>query len=346
MKRPVGIGGVTTGCLGRMPPSTTGWKPGEKKAVPQMETSYLDGAVADLSGSIAADALYAGPLCVLSIVANRPCKRLASHVLDHDPTHADSTAFFRRFQSALAQRGLRVQAITTDAAPLSPEPRAQVFGAVPHQLCAFHMIKAVTKAILRAVAQVRQRLASPQPSLPRGRPSTPTAQRAARKRQRVQQKVRALFEHRDRCVQHHLTAAAWTTRQRITQGLPPRRSLRAIRDAGYRLCDRRCRTDTAWAKLARLRHRVRRFRPLRRTLQKLFSPNREKALTFLDDPLRPSPSNAVERGHRRHRKMQKTVYRVRTQEPITARIALDMLREARKQDRQATRTTRHSTRAG
>lgn len=310
-----------------------------------METSYLDWALADFSGYIAADALYDGPFCVLSIVDNRTFKRLAYDVLDHDPTHTDITAFFRRFQSALAQRGLRVQAITTDASPLYPEPIVQVFGAVPHQLCAFHVIKEVTKAVLRAVAQVRQHLAAQQPSLPRGRPSTRPAKRAARKRQQVQQKVRALFAHRYLFVQRHRTAAERKRLQRITQGLPPLRSLRAIMDEVYRLFDRRCHTATALAKLARLRQRVRRFRQLRSTLRTLFTPTLEKALTFLDDPLLPSTSNAVERGNRRHRKMQKTVYRVRTQEHITARIALDMLRDARKQDRQETQTTLHSTRA-
>ena len=48
-------------------------------------------------------------------------------------------------------------------------------------------------------------------------------------------------------------------------------------------------------------------------LKKLQSPDLEKTLTFLDDSLLASTSNAVERGNRRHRKMQKTVYRVRTQ---------------------------------
>jgi hypothetical protein len=70
-----------------------------------METSSLDWAWADFSGYIAADELYDGPFCVLSIVDNRPFKRLAYDVLDHDPTHVDITAFFRRFPSALAQRG-------------------------------------------------------------------------------------------------------------------------------------------------------------------------------------------------------------------------------------------------
>jgi hypothetical protein len=56
------------------------------------------------------------------------------------------------------------------------------------------------------------------------------------------------------------------------------------------------------------------------TLKKLFVPTLEKALTFLDDKLLPSTSNAVERGNRRYRKMQKQVYRARTQAQISARL--------------------------
>src|SRR4030095_1822427 len=96
----------------------------------------------------------------------------------------------------------------------------------------------------------------------------------------------------------------------------------------YALFDRRCRTHTALDKLATLRRRVQRFPALSDTLKQLCAPTLEKALTFLDDTLLPSTSNAVERGNRRYRKMQKRVYRVRTREQISARLALDMWREA------------------
>jgi hypothetical protein len=61
-------------------------------------------------------------------------------------------------------------------------------------------------------------------------------------------------------------------------------------------------------------------------LQPLFSTNVDKALTFLDDRLLTPTSNAVERSNRRHRKMQKTVYRVRTGPHIHDRMALDLFR--------------------
>jgi len=141
-----------------------------------------------------------------------------------------------------------------------------------------------------------------------------------------------------------LTSAEERLLSRISRGQPQLHTLRSIMDEVYRLFDRRCRMETALDKLARLRRRVRRFRKVGKTLQKLFSPNLEKALTFLDDSLLPSTSNAVERGNRRHRKMQKTVYRVRTQANVRARIALDMQRDSQAQNRALTVRTLHSER--
>src|SRR5690349_6317260 len=110
--------------------------------------------------------------------------------------------------------------------------------------------------------------------------------------------------------------------------------------------DRRCRTQTALAKLATLRRRVQRFKALGDTRKKLFAPTLEKALTFLDDTLLPSTAKAVERGNRRYRKRQKSVYRVRTHAQSKARLALDMWREAHAECRQQTLASLHRARAG
>jgi hypothetical protein len=319
-------------------------RPGGKKAEQRITGEYLDAVLADFSGYIAADELYDGPFCVLSIVDNHTFRRITYEVLDRDPTHADMERFFRKFQAALQKRGLALEGITTDGSALYPEPISKVFGDIPHQVCEFHVIKELTKAVLRAVAKVRKELAAAKPKLGRGRPSSPAARKAARRRKQIEQKVGNLFQHRYLFVQHDLTPAQRRTLLRITRGRPELRTLREIMDQVYRLFDRRCRTDTALEKLARLRRRVRRFKWIGKTLQKLFSPNLEKALTFLDDGLLPSTSNAVERGYRRHRKMQKTVYRVRTKPHISSRIALDMEREERTQQRDRTTQTLHAAR--
>ncbi len=301
--------------------------------------------MADFSGYIAADELYDGPYCILSIVDNHRFKRLAYEVLDHNPTEQDITRFFTRFQSILKTRALSLQGITTDGSPLYPSPIAHVFGSIRHQICQFHVIAELNKAILKAVAKTRRQLKASLPPAGRGRPSRANRPRAVR-RKRIERKITDLFDHRHLFVRHHLTPGERKTLLRITRGQPRLRTLRQIVDEAYRLFDRRCRTDTALAKLARLRRRVGRSKPLRRTINKLFSPTLEKSLTFLDDSLLPATSNAVERGNRRYRKKKKTVYSVRTRTHISHRIALDMLREAQTQGRSQTTQTLHHARAG
>jgi hypothetical protein len=195
------------------------------------------------------------------------------------------------------------------------------------------------------VAKVRKDLTAGAPKLPRGRPATAAAKRAARRKKRIARKVGQLFEHRHLFVKRRLSPSQRATLLRITRGQPQLRLLRGLMEEVYRLFDRRCRTDTALSKLAELRSRLRRFGRLRAVLKKLFAPGLEKALVFLDERLLGATSNAVERGNRRYRKMQKTVYRVRTKRTIEARLALDLLREQHASGRVKTTETLHEARA-
>lgn len=302
--------------------------------------------MATFSGYIAIDELYDGPFCVLSLVDNRTFKRLVYKVLEHAPTHADITRFLRRFRGELDRRNLTLRGITTDGSALYPQPLAEVFPGVPHQVCEFHILKEINRQVLKAVATVRRELQQTRPKGRRGRPATRAARKAARKKQRIQAKITALFEQRYLFVQHTLSPSEKKTLQHITRQRPFLRRLRTIVDQVYRLFDRRCRTETALEKLAQLRRHVRRFRTLGQTLGNLFTPHIEKALTFLDDSLLPSTSNAVERSNRRHRKMQKTIYRVRTQAHLAQRIALDMQRDEQAPGRLHTIVQLHDQRNG
>jgi len=147
-------------------------------------------------------------------------------------------------------------------------------------------------------------------------------------------------------VQRHLNKTERKPLGRVSRGLPQRQALRAIMEQVYAVFARRCRTQSALNKLAKLRRRVQRFTSLGDTLKTRFAPTLDKALTLLDDQLLPSTSHAVERGNRRYRKMQKQVYRVRTQGQISARLALDMWREAHAEGRQHTLASLHRARAG
>jgi hypothetical protein len=328
-----------------LPPSRTGSRRRGKKGAAQGEAAYLDWALDGFSGYLAADELYDGPFCVLSAVDARLQRRLLYEVLDHDPTRADILWFLARLKEAITTRGGVVRGITTDGSPLYPRPIALIFGTIPHQVCEFHVLKELTRAVLHVLARVRKRLAAAAPPLPRGRPKdSPEARRRQRRAKALRDRVTELFDERHLFVRHHLTAEERVRLRQLSRGQPQLHALRAIMDEVYRLFDRRCRTETALSKLAQLRQKVRRYRNLGKSLDKLHSPNLEKALTFLDDKLMPATSNAVERGNRRLRKMQKTVYRVRTQASLRGRLALDLQRDQRSSERQKTLASLHRTR--
>jgi hypothetical protein len=313
-----------------------------------MGGAFLAWALAAFSGYAAVDERYEGPSCVLSAVDNRQFKRVLYAVLDHDPTHDEIEAFLGRLKTALDARELELKGITTDGSQLSPEPIRKVFGDVPHQLCTFHGIKELTKGVLKAVAKERERLRQSKPQLKRGRSSSKdkVARRLARKSKDIQQKISDLFQDRFLFVKRRLKASERKRLMHITRGLPHLRKLREIMDHMYALFDRRCRTQTALDKLKKLRHWVKRFTWIGDTLKKVCSPNLEKALTFRDDKLLPATSNAVERSNRRHRKMQKSVYRVRSQSCLEGRIALDMIRASHAEDRDQTTQALHRARRG
>jgi transposase-like protein len=294
-----------------------------------MQTEYLDEALSDFSGYLAVDEVYDGPFCILSAVDNHKFNRLSFRVLDHDATHEDVRSFLAQLKAELDKRSLSVKGITTDGSSLYPTPLAELWPGVPHQLCCFHIIRDITKAVLHAVAKLRKELAAEIPVRKRGRPSMKDKDDRAKARQITRQKERVaeLFEHRYVFVRRHLSASQKKLLQRLTRGQPLLRTLRGIMDEVYRLFDRRCKMATALKKLAKLQARVKRFKRLGKTLATLQSPNLEKALVFLDDRQLPSTSNAVERSNRRFRKAQKSIDSVRTQPHLEQRIALDMFRE-------------------
>src|SRR5207245_4368107 len=152
----VGTCGATTASLCPLPRSKTGSRLGGKKAQARMDTDFLDWALADFSGYVAADALYDAPFCMLSAVDNRRDKRLLYDVVDHDPTHEDIRAFLGRLHTALVARGLTLCGVTTDGSALYPEPLKEVFGKVRHQICTIHIVAEVNKAVLGSVAGARK----------------------------------------------------------------------------------------------------------------------------------------------------------------------------------------------
>jgi transposase len=241
--------------------------------------------LSNFSGYLSADEVYDGPFCVLFAVDSNQQRRLAYEVLGHSPPQEDIERFLRRVARMLTARGLTVAGITTDGSPLYPDSIKNVWPNAKHQVCEFHVIKEITKDVLRVVSRLRKALDAKIPKLPRGRPSTPQHKAQARLAKRMREQIGELFERRYLLVQHGLSPAE----ERILRQLARRHreigQLRELMDAVYRLFDRRCRTEKALAKLAVLRGKLSRFAHLGKVLSKIQSPNIENALTFLDDKM-------------------------------------------------------------
>ena len=153
MRPPVGISGAIIGSSSPTPPSRTGWRPGGRRPadpgrLPRLGPRRLLRVHRRRMSCTTAPTAS----CRSSITG---LQALCYAVLDHDPAHEDIRPFFRRFQAALASRGLTLRGITTDGSELYPRPISEVFGAVEHQVCRFHILAELNKAVLRAVAQVR-----------------------------------------------------------------------------------------------------------------------------------------------------------------------------------------------
>jgi hypothetical protein len=306
--------------------------------------AYLDNALADFSGYLAIDEVYDGHFCILSVVDNRRYNRLAFRILDHDPAEDDVLAFLSEFKGQLDRRGLSVVGITTDGSSLYPKVLKELWPNARHQICEFHVVKEITKAVLHALVKLRKEMTALIPKQPRGRPRKGQEGLAwlIAYRKRC---VAELFENRYLFVRHYLSPVQQKQLRQLTYGRPKLRTLRKIMAEVYRLFDRRCKTQTALKKLQRLRRRVRRFKTLGETLNKLKSPMLEKALEFLDDKLLGATSNAVERANRRFRKAQNSIYSVRTKEHLEQRLALDMHREQRAPKRVCSLRTLHHARS-
>ena len=96
--------------------------------------------------------------------------------------------------------------ITTDGSSLYPKVLKELWPAARHQICEFHVIKEITKAVLHALAKLRKEMTAQLPEQPRGRPSK-GRQRQARLIAYRKRYVAELFEHRYLFVRHHLSAA-------------------------------------------------------------------------------------------------------------------------------------------
>lgn len=301
-----------------------GWVGWGKKA--ELGSFYETWVRDSFSGYLVIDEIHDGPYTIFYAVDPHAKKRVAYFITEEGATEKTAREFLLRLRGFLPE----VYGITTDGLDIYPSVIAEVFPKAVHQVCEFHFLKEMNRLVLRALARLRKGLKARVSQRKRGRPRKAVSlqqKQRYRQEERLRRKAKTIWENRYLFVKKHLSPAEEKDLLRLSRGFSELRALGEFVETVYHLFDRRCSTTSALEKLGEFRSnqffaRFPLLEPLRR---KLMSPNLEKALEFLDDKLLEATSNAVERTNRRHRKMQKTVYRFRTKKMISARIKIDML---------------------
>lgn len=129
------------------------------------------------------------------MVDSKHQRRLAYEVLEYDPEKKDVRRFFKRVSLMLSSRNLCVHGITTDGSSLYPKVIKEVFPGVPHQVCEFHVLKEITKDVLRVVAKIRKAMYAKVPKLNPGRPST-AGKKLACWSKKMRNRIAELFTNR------------------------------------------------------------------------------------------------------------------------------------------------------
>ncbi len=292
------------------------------------------------------DELYDGPWCVLSIVDNRTHRRLAYRVVEEDVTQTHIVELFTQFRKSLEQRKLQLAGITTDGSNLYPAAIQQVFGAVPHQVCRFHVLAMITKAAREVAVHLYKQRVAKLPKLKGGRPRKGREEKQAEQVRAEREKLLKLYRRRYTLAARNPDSQKLAELLELLKPYPEIAAIRDIMQLVYGLYD--CPSSAAaLTKLAEIRVQAAQLQDhqsLAALLSALNGPCIEKSLVYRDDRDLPSTSNAVERGNRRHRKMQKSVYRVRGKRQLERRLAMDLLREQRAMGREEVMLTLHELR--
>lgn len=143
------------------------------------------------SGTLAVDELHLGQRILL--LATDPLNDL---VIGFAVVHDNDQAHMYRFLNNLKKQGFKPKLITSDGSHLYPKVIADLWPNARHQLCVFHLIKELNKALLDGFRRVRLKTYPNRKSF-RGRGRVPKRQvRQMKKQQERKQRSAFLWKHR------------------------------------------------------------------------------------------------------------------------------------------------------
>jgi transposase-like protein len=280
------------------------------------------------SGTLCVDELHLGRFTLLLAtdpLADLPVAFALVDRNDHD--------HMRRFLKNLKTWGLMPRVVVTDGSNLYPEVLAELWPDADHQLCVFHVLKAINGLILDAVRRLRTamtRRGQAGRKKKRGRKSRTAKARAARRGPSVKEKAHFVFKRRYLIVKRreNLTEAERGALVQMLGYLPELTTLRRFADRVYWLFDTAKDFHQAGCRRAAIvRDPAFRAVPeLVKAMEQLDEERFPKLMAYLNNPVsrRVRTNNHVERTNRLFRFLEKVRYKWRRRRTLVRFVVLKL----------------------
>jgi hypothetical protein len=229
--------------------------------------------------------------------------------------------------------GLSPKVVVTDGSNLCPELLAELWPDADHQLCAFHVLKAINGLILDAVRRLKSAMARRGKAgrqKKRGRKSRKARAAAGRRGPTLKEKAHFVFQHRHLIVKRRegFTEAERGDLARMPEYLPELATLRRFADRAYWLFDPpKDFHQASCRRSALVREAASRAVPeLVKAMEQLDAERSPKLLAYLKGPAsrRVRPNNHVERTNRLFRSLEKVRSKWRRRRTLVRFVVLKL----------------------
>ena len=280
------------------------------------------------SGTVCVDELHLGQYTLL--LATDPLSDIPVAFALVDKNDQDHMG---RFLGNLKKHGLQPKVVITDGSSLYPTLLKAWWPDAEHQLCVFHVLQDVNKAILKAVLRLRRGLSRRGKSGRKRQRGQPRKQRASGRQQHRKQKEQAHFIFKKRYLivkrRDGLTEQEQKDLKTMLEYLPELRTLRDFADAMQRLFSTEQYEEQARERWRRLQSNATYLAvpELKKVLETTLCLTKfTKMIAFLRNPAaqKVRTNNHVERCNRKLRYWEKVRYKWRRRRTLVRFLVLAM----------------------
>jgi transposase-like protein len=289
-----------------------------------LETDYQPWVISSFSGVLCVDGVFDKDWCLLLAVDPIASKTLTFH-LGQDEDCTSVKTLFKKIKNM----AIEPQVVVTDGKPLYKEIIASSFKKAQHQLCLFHLLKGVTRDVLKVIHNYRRSLPKRPKRMPgrlrKGEIIPPDLRKPILK-------ARYLFVTRRKNLnkeQQQIVRKLCTKHPRLSQIYCFMTDIYNLLDKDSKVSQKKLKE-----KYKELHTHYSQDKELGMILSKHLNQHKlERVTLFMNYKNLDSTNNACERAARKFRKRQKSHYKLRSKQSIIASFKHELMRQKEEKQR-------------